>query len=52
MKKKIRHFCKIFPYSFIRRGVAGAYKDEMPQEWINKFDVAIKREMNDCPLYH
>ncbi|XP_037049220.1 luciferin sulfotransferase-like [Bradysia coprophila] len=38
-------------FKFIRRGIAGAYKDEMPAHWINKFDEEIRVHMGNCTFY-
>lgn len=36
--------------SFYRKGQAGGYKNEMPSEYIKKFDDWILRELPDCKL--
>lgn len=38
-------------YTFVRRGVTGSHKDEMPTEYIDKFNEITKKRFMGLDLY-
>lgn len=38
-------------YAFVRRGITGSHKDEMPPEYVRKFNEMTKKRFESLGLY-
>lgn len=38
-------------YAFVRRGITGSHKDEMPSEYVQKFNEMTKKRFESLGLY-